>query len=134
MLSLAFHAEGSQKDIQPSRIIKFGHVKTNIDGCYNSSSSKFTCKDRGLYFFYVVIAAYNGKGYGQVWFQIVQDGHGRGSGVTGYGEDGPVGSIFAMIRCTPGSHVWVRQNAAGRPWKQGMWYGHSQFGAFKIAK
>ena len=47
---------------------------------------------------------------GKVWFNIVQDSHERGSGVTGYGEDGPVGSIFAMIRCTPGSRIWVRQS------------------------
>ena len=128
----AFHAEGSQKDIHHHSIIRYGNVKTNIGGCYNPSSSIFTCKDRGLYFFYVVIAAYHGRGYGQVWFNIVQDGHIRGRGVTGHGEDGPVGSIFAMIRCTPGSHIWVKQSGYNPDRNQAMWWGHSQFGGFKI--
>ena len=79
------------------------------------------------------MAAYGGKGYGQVWFNIVQDGHVKGSGVTGNGDDGPVGGIFAMIRCTPGSHVWVKQSGTWF-WNQGMWWGHSQFGGFKIGK
>ena len=134
LFAIAFHAEGSQKDIQHSRIIKFGNVKTNINGCYNPASSIFTCKDRGLYHFYVVISAYHGRGYGQVWFNIVQDGNTRGQGVTGLGEDGPVGSIFAMIRCYPGSHIWVRQRGDAHHFKQAMWVEHSQFGGFKIAK
>ena len=130
----AFHAEGSHKVIHHHSTIRFGSVKTNIDGCYNPSSAIFTCKDRGLYFFYVVIAAYSGNGYSQVWFNVVQDGHIRGSGVTGYGEHGPVGSIFAMIRCTPGSHVWAKQSGVGPAWNQAMYWGHSQFGGFKIGK
>ena len=130
----AFHAEGSHKDIHIGRIIRFGNVKTNIDGCYNPASSMFTCKDRGIYFFYVVLSAYSGKGYGQVWFQIVQDGHIRGSGVTGNGTGGPVGSIFAIIHCSPGSQVWVKQRGISGPWKQAMFGTHSQFGGFKIGK
>ena len=134
MFSPAFHAEGSEKDIPRFSIIKFGKVKTNIGGCYNSSNFIFTCKDEGLYHFYVTMTAHYGKGYGQVWFNIVQDGNTMGSGVTGNGEDGPVGGIFAMIRCYPGSHIWVKQRGDTRPYKQAMWGGHSQFGGFKIAK
>ena len=132
----AFHAEGSERvtSIHHASTIKFGNVKINIGGCYNPASFIFTCKDRGLYQFYVVIAANHGRGYGQVWFNIVQDGNTRGQGVTGLGEDGPVGSIFAMIRCYPGSHIWVKQRGDRPSWKQAMWGKHSQFGGFKIGK
>ena len=47
---------------------------------------------------------------------------------------GPVGSIFAMIHCSPGSQVWVKQRGISRPWKQAMFGTHSQFGGFKIGK
>ena len=67
-----------------------------------------------------------------MWFNIVQDGHIRGRGVTGHGEDGPVGSIFAMIKCIPGSHIWVKQSGYKPRRNQAMWWGHSQFGGFKI--
>ena len=76
----------------------------------------------------------SGQGYGQVWFQIVQDGHIRGSDVTGYGTHGIVGSIFAMIQCSPGSQVWVKQTGVGTSWKQDIYGGHSQFGGFRIRK
>ena len=109
-------------------------MKTNIGGCYNPSSSIFTCKDRGLYFFYVTLTAYTGKNYGQVWFNIVQDGNTRAQGVTGHGDTGPVGSIFAIVRCYPESHIWVKQRGDRPSWKQAMWVSHSQFGGFKIAK
>ena len=119
--------------MHPHSTIKFGNAKINIGGCYNPSSSIFTCKDRGLYYFYVTITAYGGKGYGQVWFDIVQDGRAKGQGVTGNGDDAPVGGIYAMIRCYPGSHIWVKQQGTWF-WKQGMWSHHSQFGGFKISK
>ena len=79
------------------------------------------------------MTAYGGKDYGQVWFNIVQDGHVKGSGVTGNGDNAQVGGIFAMIRCYVGSHIWVKQRGDRPPWRQGMWGGHSQFGGFKIA-
>ena len=129
----AFHAEGSQKDIKRGSIIKFGNVKKDIGGCYNRMHSVFSCKDRGLYFFYVTMTAYGGKGYGQVWFDIVQDGNVRGQGVTGNGDDAPVGGIYAMIRCTPKSFVWVKQHEQHWYGNQGMWAHHCQFGGFKIA-
>ena len=68
-----------------------------------------------------------------MWFDIVQDGLANGQGVTGNGDDAPVGGIYAMIRCYPGSHVWVKQHGTWF-WKQGMWSHHSQFGGFKIPK
>ena len=125
----AFHAEGSERVIHHGSTIKFRNVKINMNGCYNPASSIFTCKDKGLYYFYVTITTYGGKGYGQVWFMIVQDGRNRG-----YGVSGRVGGIFAMIRCSPGSHVWVKQSGYKPSWIQAMWGGHSQFGGFKIAK
>ena len=66
-----------------------------------------------------------------MWFNIVQNGFNRGQGVTGI-STGAVGSIFAIIRCYPGSHIWVKQSGAG-PYTQAMWKHHSQFGGFKIA-
>ena len=65
---------------------------------------------------------------------ILQDGRNMGYGTTGNGENGQVGGIFAMIRCSPGSHVWVKQRGFKPTWIQGMWGDHSQFGGFKIAK
>ena len=55
-------------------------------------------------------------------------------GTIGNGENGQVAGIFAMIRCSPGSHVWVKQSGYKPSWIQAMWGVHSQFGGFKIAK
>ena len=96
----AFHAEGSQTDIHPKSIIKFGNVKMNVGSCYNPTLSVFTCADNGLYLFYVTISS-NGKA---VWYEMVQDGAQALLGFTGRSA-----TQFAMIRCHPKSHVWVRQ-------------------------
>ena len=127
----AFHARGSQKDIAINSLIKFGNVETNIHGGYNKVTSKFTCNDRGLYLFYVTLSSLHGKGYGAVWYMIVQDDEPKARGVTGHGV-ASVSTHFAMIRCNPRSQVWVKQGTFIPPWKQGMWPGHSQFGAFCI--
>ena len=119
----AFHAEGSQTDIHPNSIIKFGKVKMNVGGCYNPTLSVFTCTD-GLYVFYVTISS-NG---GVIWYEIVQDGKQRLSGFTGH-PSYSVSTHLAMIRCHPRSHIWVKQS---RAYKQGMYWGHSQFGGFQI--
>ena len=129
MTGRAFHAQGSHRDILHNNIIRFSSVKSNVHGGFNPSTSKFTCNDESLYLFYATIASYNGGGYGPVWFQIVQDGHVRAAGYTGDAK-GSVGTHFAMIRCRPGSQVWVKQGHVNS--KQGMWEGHSQFGGFHI--
>ena len=98
-------------------------------------TSKFTCNDTGLYLFHVTLCAYHtpdgDEEYGAVWYEIVQDGSERVSGFTGHGV-AAVSTHFAMIRCAPGSQVWVKQGGMNPPWKQGMWHPHSQFGAFQI--
>ena len=121
----AFHAEGSQTDIHPKSIIKFGNVKVNVGGCYNPILSVFTCADNGLYLFYVTITS----NFKPVWYQMVQDGAQRLQGFTGSSAS----THFAMIRCYPKSHVWVKQGHFQPPKKQGMYGFHSQFGGFKIA-
>ena len=128
----AFHAEGSQTFIQQNEIIKFGTVIENHHGGFNPKTSIFTCGNKGLYVFYVTISAYTDPGYGAVWYQIVQDSKVKAAGVTGLAS-GAVGTHFAMIQCFVGSRVWVKQGHAKPFWKQGMWYGHSQFGGFQIA-
>ena len=131
----AFHATGSQRDIHPGAIIKFGNVKTNLHGDYNPSNSIFTCNNTGLYLFYVTMATYNGGGYGQVSYQIVQDGKVRAKSFTNYVMSGSFrGSTqFAMIRCSPRNHIWVKQGSGRPSWKQGMFENRSQFGSFQIA-
>ena len=122
----AFHAQGRKtEDIHPKSIIKFGNVKMNVGGCYNPMLSVFTCADNGLYLFYVTISA-NGKA---VWYEMVQDGVQRLLGYTGSSAS----THFAMIRCHPKSHVWVKQGPYQPSSKQGMYGSHSQFGGFKIA-
>ena len=131
----AFHAEGYRKeDIFHRSNIEFRNVKTNIGGCYNPANSTFTCKDKGLYHFYVTILSHTQRGYGQVWYDIVQDGRVMGYGITGNGETGQVGGIYAMIRCSIGSHVWVKQSGYRPGSRQAKWGPHFQFGGFKIAK
>ena len=130
--SRAFQAAGSQRDIYPHSTIKFGHVKVNVGGRYNPRTHMFTCDDYNLYLFYVTISSYHMHGYRSVCYKIVQDGSTIVLGFSGLAT-GSVGTHFAMIRCRPGSHIWVKQGDYQPGWKQGMWEHHSQFGGFQIA-
>ena len=69
--------------------------------------------------------------HGPVWYLIMQDEHIRARGYTGTAK-GSVSTHFAMITCSPGSKVWVKQGTYKPAWKQGIWGGHSQFGGFQI--
>ena len=130
----AFNARGTQTQFTPQwSTIRFGAVTYNQNGGYNPATSKFRCSNYGLYLFYVTIASYHGKDYGGAWFQIVQDNIVRFGGIT---HIAGVGTNFAMIKCSPGSQIWVREGHVWWPLpihKQGMWGGHSQFGGFEIA-
>ena len=129
----AFNARGTQTQFTSHwSQIRFGHVTYNQNGAYNPATSKFRCSNYGLHLFYVTIASYHKPNYGGVWFQIWQDNRERVAGIT---HKTGVGTAFAMIKCFPGSQIWVRQ---GHVWgaavfKQGMWGTHSQFGGFEIA-
>ena len=125
----AFHAQASQSEITVDGKISFGTLRTNVNGGYNPATSTFTCNDRNLYLIYVTMSSKASDG--PVWYLIMQDSNIRARGFTGTAK-GSVSSQLAMIKCSPGSQVWVKQGTHKPAWKQGIWAGNSMFGGFQI--
>ena len=116
------------QSVAQGTLITFRNAIVNIGGYYSPSSSKFSCPDHGVYVFMTTILS---NDRAATYFAIVQDGHAKGSGYTGSGVGKGSATEMAVIKCRPGSKIWVMCHAFNQHYNQKAWY-HSYFGGFRV--
>ena len=109
-------------------LITFKQAYANFGGFYSPSSSKFTCRDNNVYIFVTTILSNVGT---PTYFAIVQDGQAQGTGgYSGSGTGLSSATEMALIKCRPGSKIWVMCHS-NLVRNQKAWH-HSFFGGFRI--
>ena len=109
-------------------LINFRNAYINVGGFYSPSSSKFTCGDNNVYVFVATVLS---NDHVATYFAIVQDGQTKGSGYTGSGVGKGSATEMAVIKCKPGSKIWVMCHAYNHHINQKVWV-HSYFGGFRV--
>ena len=112
--------------------MKFENTTFNPHASYNPKTSIFTCDRDGIYVFYVTLMPHKKYRFNQHQYQIIQDHQALTRGFTGRGFN----AMFAVVRCSPGSRVWVGGKAVhshSLQWRSWKSISLNQFGGYQIA-
>ena len=117
------------QSVAQGTLINFQQAYLNIGGFYSPSTSKFTCPDHNVYVFVATVLSNDRVA---TYFSIVQDDEVKGSGgYTGSGIGKGSATEMAVIKCRPGSKIWVKCHAFNQHYNQRAWH-HSYFGGFRV--
>ena len=116
------------QNVAKGTLITFQQAYVNVGGFYSPSTSKFTCGDNNVYVFVATVLSNDRVA---TYFAIVQDGATKGSGYTGSGGGKGSATEIAVIKCRPGSKIWVMCHAFNHHSNQKAWH-HSYFGGFRV--
>ena len=112
--------------------LKFKHVEFNYGQQYDPDTGFFICEDNALYLFRIYIANNPGE---ELYVYIMMDDDVKAVCYTGTGDvigHDLGGEEAAVIRCEPGSRVWVRRDFSG-PEEAMAWEVDTTFRGIKLA-